>query len=143
MAFMKRAWVTFSPQAWVGHVGVHRWWTDEGGRNGWRSLPPEEWLPPVRPIPGKGYPRIFVEFDDFVFEFISTDEIRTAASVLERKLVDRITSQDRWYRKLPAKVKAKHSRERVAAVLLRAASAYEAQQPEMVKACDGPVDLRL
>lgn len=134
---MKRAWVAFTAGASLGHVGSHRWWSGQIGRRGWRSLPPEEWVPPIRRVPGKGYPRIFVEFDGFVFEFISTVEIRTAAAVLERKLVDPATSQHRWYRKLPAKVKSKHARGRAAALLWRAAAAYEAQLPELARS-SGP-----
>lgn len=98
---------------------------------GWRELPPEEWDPPIRPVPGLGYPRIFVEFDDFVFEFISTVEMLESASVLEQRLVNPETSQHRWYRKIPVRVKGKHSRNRAAALLRKVAAAYEAQLPAL------------
>ncbi len=124
---MKRAWVEFRPNATPGYIGSHRWWSGEIGHRGWRSLPPGDWDPPVRPVPGKGYPRIFVELDGFVFEFISTIEMLEAASVLERNLVDPVTSQQRWYRKLPAPMKAKHARSRAAAAIRRASAAYESQ----------------
>lgn len=103
------------------------------GRRGWRVLPPEEWEPPIRPVPGLGYPRIFVEFDGFVFEFISTIEMLESASVLEQRLVNRETGQHRWYRKIPASVKGKHSRNRAAALLRKAAAAYDTQLPDLVR----------
>ncbi len=73
-----------------------------------------------------------MEFDGFVFEFISTVEMLDSASVLERRLVDRQASHRRWYRKLPASVKAKHSRGRAAAFLRKVASAYEEQLPDLI-----------
>jgi len=130
---MKRAWVEFRPQATLGYVGSHRWWSEEEGDRGHRELPPEDWDPPIRPVPGLGYPRIFVEFDGFVFEFISTVEILDSASVLQQRLVDPQTSQRRWYRKIPVSVKGKHSRDRAAALLREVAAAYEAQLPALLK----------
>jgi hypothetical protein len=129
---MKRAWVEFRPDIWPGHVGHGSWEGPWQGKK-WRRLPPDEWDPPVRPVPGKGYAHIFAEFDGFVFEFVSTFEMLKAAAVLERHLVDRLTSQHNWYRKLPASVKSKHSRERVAAFLREVAAAYEAQLAELVR----------
>lgn len=133
---MKRAWVEFRPHAAPGYVGSHRWWSGE------HALPPEEWDPPVRPVPGKGYPRIFVEFDGFVFEFISTIEMVEAARVLEQSLVDRDTSQHRWYRKLPASMKAKHARGRAAAAIRSASAAYESQLALLTKTAS-PIPNRL
>jgi hypothetical protein len=130
---MKRAWVEFTPLASTGHVGVHRWWSGEIGRHFWRRLPPEEWDPPVRPVPGKGYPDIYVEVDSFVFEFISTLEILESATVLERNLVDPRTSRRRWYRKLPASIKERNARSRVAALLRKVASAYDQQLPTLAR----------
>jgi hypothetical protein len=130
---MKRAWVEFTPKATPGYIGSHRWWSGEIGRRGWQTLDPRSWEPPVRPVPGKGYARIYVEVDGFVFEFVSTLEMVEAASVLERSLVDRETSQRRWYRKLPAMMKAKHMRGRAASLIRKAAAAYESQLPELAK----------
>ena len=131
---VKRAWVEFSWSLQPGYVGSHRWWSGEVGAGGGQALDePKTWEPPVEPVPGKGYARIFVEVDGFVFQFISTLEMAEAASVLERNLVDRETSQRRWYRKLPAKVKAKHTRARAANAIREAAAAYESQLPELAK----------
>jgi hypothetical protein len=84
-------------------------------------------------VPGKGFARIFVEVDGFVFEFVSTLEMAEAARVLEQTLVDRETSQRRWYRKLPAKMKSKQVRRRAAAAIRKAAAAYESQLPALAK----------
>jgi hypothetical protein len=130
---MKRALVEIRPQTTIGYVGSHRWWSGEPGSRGQRELPPEQWDPPVRPVPGLGYPRIFVEFDGFVFEFISTVEMLDSASVLEQRLVDPQTSRRRWYRKIPVSVKGKHSRDRAAALQREVAAAYEAQLPALLK----------
>jgi hypothetical protein len=84
-------------------------------------------------VPGKGFARIFVELDGFVFEFVSTLEMAEAASVLDQTLVDRETSQRRWYRKLPGKMKSKHVRGRAAAAIRNAAAAYESQFPALAR----------
>lgn len=112
-----------------GYVGSHRTWSDEIGQ----AVEPRDWEPPVQPVPGKGYARIFVEVDGFVFQFVSTLEMTEAASVLERTLVDSDMSQHRWYRTLPAKMKAKRMRGRAASVIWKAAAAYETQLPELAK----------
>ena len=135
---MKRAWIEFHPDAWRGLVGVHGPFSGE---------PPERWDPPIRPVAGRGYPRIHIEFDGFEFLFVSTVEIDHVATVLESTLVDPVTSQERWYRDLPAAVKGKHSRAKASAFLRRVAKACDEQQPEWSKLAphDGPsrVDLRL
>jgi hypothetical protein len=109
---VKRAWVEFHSSLAPGYVGSHRHTSEEIAGRGRQLRDPRSWDPPVHPVPGKGYTRIFVELDGFVFEFISTLEMAEAASVLGAALVDRETSQHRWYRKLPAKMKAKHMRGR-------------------------------
>jgi hypothetical protein len=130
---MQRAWVQWRRQAERGYTTAHRWWSGQIGKPGWRELPPDEWEPPIRPVPGKGYPRICVEFEGFVFQFISTFEMREVASALDRPLIDRASSQQRWYRTLPASVKSKHARHRAAGVVMKAAAAYEAQLPSLMK----------
>jgi hypothetical protein len=130
---MKRAWVEFRSSASPGYIGSHRRTSEEIGGRGIQLREPRSWEPPVHPVPGKGYARIFVEVDGFVFEFISTLEMNEAASVLERTLVDRDTSQHRWYRTLPPRVKAKNMRGVAASVIRKAAAAYESQLPELVK----------
>lgn len=111
---MRRAWVEFWAEEWIGEVGyqpsVQR---------------------PHRPIPGKGFPRICVEYDDVVLRFTSADEMRYVADVLATPLVDPMTSHERWYRHLPASVKGKHGRGRFASILRNVADAYEAQVPRM------------
>jgi hypothetical protein len=129
---MKRAWVEFGPEASRGFLDLHQWSRPDGPRR-WITLPPEEWEPPIRPVPGKGYPRIFVELDNFVFEFISTREMLYAATVLEQRLVDPDTAKQRWYVRLPASIKAQRTRGRAAALLRKVAAAYEAQLPEILK----------
>jgi hypothetical protein len=123
---MKRAWVEFWPHPSAGH-GFHVSTTE-----GRRPIPPDEWVPPIRPVPGKGYPRIFVEFDGEELWFISTQEILHTADVLATSLVDPVTSQERWYRDFPSKLKSSHRRPRVAAFLRQVAGAYDAALPELV-----------
>ena len=108
---MKRAWVEFTTTPSRGHMGS----------------------PPSTPVPGMGFPQIFVEFENITFEFITAAEMVEAADILDRGLVDRVTSQQRWYRKLPASVKGKHARGRAAANLRKAAKAYEVQVSEWLK----------
>ncbi len=130
---MPRIWVEFHQGARRGLIGTHRWWSGEFGTRGMSALPPEEWNPPIRPIPGKGYPTIHVEAGDVVLEFISPLEMLDMAEVLERPNIDPETSERRWYRKLPARLKSSHARRRTAALLRKAAAAYEAHADEIAR----------
>lgn len=129
---MKRAWVEFWSAPTVGYLGVHRFVVEKDPSADPRAPRTGRWEPPLPPVPGKGYPRIYAEIDRMTFEFISVMEILEAADVLHRDLVDHDTAKARWYRKLPATVKAAHARHRVAAYLREVAAAYLEQLPALI-----------
>lgn len=137
---MARMWVEFSERPQRGLVGSHRWWSGRPGTKGWSALPPDRWSPPVHSVAGKGYPQIYLETGRTVLQFISTIEMLDMAEVLDRQLIDQATSSRRWYRKLPAELKAKHRRHRTASLLRRAALAYEREPPAIASARAGQRD---
>ena len=68
--------------------------------------------PPPPPIPGKGFPAYFVEFDGFVFRFSSLDELDVCINVLGQKNLPNVEAEWRgqsgpgshWLNKLPGRV---------------------------------------
>lgn len=126
-------WVVFEPAPWVGIVGLHQPRTVMVTKRVAAILPPGQWDPPLEGVPGKGWPRICLEAEGIVLEFVSTAEMLEMADVLDRPVLDPATSNRRWYRKLPASLKSKHGRTRTAHLLRRAASAYARQLPAIAR----------
>ena len=90
--------------------------------------------PPLpRVVPGKGYPRFMVEFDDFTFEFASLDELDRCIATLEQKNLPHTeretTARGRgpgghWLNKLPGRVKSWHYRSRAVKYLHEARKTF-------------------
>jgi hypothetical protein len=77
-------------------------------------------LPSV--VPGKGFPYVYVEFDDFVFGFASLAELDTCIAVLSQKNLPATDSETHargtgpgahWLNKLPGRVKSWRYRSRL------------------------------
>ena len=105
------------------------------GRRRYRAPASEPPLP--KPVPGKGYPRYYVELDDFVFEFASLAEIDTRIATLSRKHLpstDRETSErgtgpgSHWLNKLPGRTRSWRFRSRAIKYLREARKAFETAQ---------------
>jgi hypothetical protein len=78
-----------------------------------RWIDATEFDPPApSPVPGKGYPVYFVEFDHFVFQFSSLAELRVCIDVLAQKNLPNVKTEwsgrtgpgSHWLNKLPAHV---------------------------------------
>lgn len=128
-----RMWVEFWDSRPHTFVAPARWERDEERPEGWTYPVSGHWEPPLAPVAGKGYPLIHLEAGEATLVFGSTAEMISMAEVLERPIVDPVTSQERWYRKLPSTLKSKHGRIRTAALLRRAVAAYVAQLPEIAR----------
>jgi len=104
--------------------------------DGWHEA--ESYEPPLpRVVAGRGYPRFYVEFDGFEFEFASLHELRRCIDVLEapllptsRRLAEGSGSgpNSHWLSRLPARVKPWRYRERAVRYLRSALDDFEAQQ---------------
>jgi hypothetical protein len=92
------------------------YWVHDGGGD------PTRVVPRPAPVPGRGYPRYFVEFDGCQLEFASVDEIRECIRVLGvRNLPTTISlsahshagPNGHWLSRLPATAKPWRYRERL------------------------------
>ncbi len=92
---MKRAWVEFWSAPTPGYLELHRFAVEKDPSRDPRAPRAGRWEPPLPPVPGKGYARIYAEIDRVTLEFISTMEILEAADVLDRDLVDHETAKAR------------------------------------------------
>ena len=111
---MKRCWIEFVAKRpslpmtfWVHTaIGDFNYWSDA-----------TEFNPPIRPVPGKGYPIFCVEYNGFIFQFASLDEMKECIEVLGEKLLPTTTElsakrtslvgpNKHWLSRLPSKVKS-------------------------------------
>jgi hypothetical protein len=76
---MKRAWIEYT-SGWVETPLTY--WVHGDGREQGGHPPPEPW-----PVPGRGYPQLHVEFDDYIFVFSSFAEFEYCMSVLSAPLL--------------------------------------------------------
>ncbi len=102
------------------------------GRPWYKAEGFEPGLPGV--VPGKGYPRFYVEFDDFVFEFASLQELDACTATLSQKHLpstDRETQEKHtgpgahWLNKLPGWTKSWRYRSRALKYLTEARESFE------------------
>lgn len=107
---MKRRWIEYSDK-----------WFRDSPMAFWVHLPADDksWLdakefepPPPSPVPGRGFPIYFVEFDGFVFVFSSLDEMDVCINVLGQKNLPNVESEwsgrtgpsPHWLNRLPGHV---------------------------------------
>ena len=70
-------------------------------------------------VPGKGYPALFVEVEDFIFHFASRAELERCIEVLGKKHLPSLHEEmsqirnQHWLNRLPSKVKAWNHREKI------------------------------
>jgi hypothetical protein len=88
------------------------------------------------PIPGKGYPRFFVEVDGFTFEFASLDELEVCIDTLSQKLLPSTQCETQirgtgpgkhWLNRLPAGTHSWRYRQKAVKVLRKAREDFQAQ----------------
>lgn len=97
-------WYKSSPMAYWVHLAVDN--------NFWAADATLFEPPAPSPIPGKGFPVYFVEFDGFVFCFSSLDEMDVCISTLGQKNLPNVESEWRgrtgpgahWLNRLPGHV---------------------------------------
>ena len=81
---MKRFWIEYA-SAWMS--GPMSFWVHKHlDGDAWSSS--TQFVPPLpKPVPGRGYPKYFVEFRDVCLQFASVDEIRACIDTLERRVL--------------------------------------------------------
>lgn len=109
---MKRRWTEFTP-TWVS--GPMSFWVHVEVDGSW--LEASSYEPPLpRPVPGRGFERFFAEYNGFVFEFASLDEVRECIAVLGQKNMPTSSQlsavrpgtsgpNSHWLSRLPARTK--------------------------------------
>ena len=129
---MKRHWIEYTEKWSPGPMSY--WVHIEVGDEAWYEA--TEFDPPLpRAVPGRGYPRYFVECDGFTFHFASLDEIRACIEMFSRKVLPTtrdLTAQRggtgpgaHWLSKLPANVTSWRYRECAVAYLRKALGEFE------------------
>jgi hypothetical protein len=107
---MKRRWIEYREE-WYRSSPMAFWVHLPADGRSW--LEAKEFKPPrPSPVPGKGFPVYFVEFDGFIFCFSSLDEIDVCINVLGRRNLPDVTNEWRgrtgpgshWLNKLPGRV---------------------------------------
>jgi len=132
---MKRAWIEYR-EAWQDSPMSYWVHVEADGKPYYEA---ESFDPPrPGPVPGRGYPRLFVECDGFTFEFSSLAELEECARVLARKALPSTSRacavrsggagpNRHWLSRLPSHVKPWRYRQTAARYLAEAGEALERQ----------------
>jgi len=86
---------------------------------------------PPKPVPGKGYPRFYVEFGKFRFHFVSLEEIEVCIDTLSKKNMPNPNHEDvkepaaHWLARLPSYVKPWRFREGAVEYLREAQTIFQ------------------
>lgn len=130
---MKRHWIEFTP-AWMPTPLTD--WVHGAARRE-PSPPADPW-----PIPGRGYPRFFVEVDGFTFEFSSLAELEACTATLSTRLLPstRIETQrhaqprgSHWLDQMPDATKPWRYRDKARNYLRRTRIEFEREINQALK----------
>jgi hypothetical protein len=123
---MKKHWIEYR-ESWAREPMTFWVHIEADGRPWYKA---EEFDPPApKPVPGRGWPVYFVEFDGFTFRFASLAELDVCAATLSRKVLPttRRLSAERgasagpnghWLSRMPKGTKSWRYREKAVRYLL-------------------------